>query len=961
MKTKNVIKNLKNIYFLMLIVFVLQTLTSFGQSNNDTTLGFLEYYYDEPDTSSIPPTDNFIISNELIFNTNWLGDNNTGVTPNEILYISDVNKIFVYGSRRITVFDAASLQIIDVITISERGQYDKLYHSARHSNDKRLSYNPTNNKLYCITEEMKLKIIDVNTHEVSTTGILTCIGNKIYYVISKYDQRTEKIYVMVAYQMTSCYQTRYLILDAYPPNNVIYNININENVRDFEINEISDKMYVCLKYSNIHTYKVTNLEYTYIYNEISMDDPFRDILYIYDPPIHKAICYPYIESPIHQSLVAHVFDGDNDNHTTYSLNQNHKKITDVNYNISDEKIYYAYTKSKRGVAKCDGNNHVLIQDIILDDTPLNDYIYSVIPGGNNKIFVAEKDNVTIIDNYTPYSWRIEKSYPYGDIMDLVFDSQNNKAYAVNLQNCSMETFDGDGNYIDSHTIGGANFFGCYNYTDNKAYLYQSQFDYTQTFNIVNTDNHQNIVKHINDVGYAYISGMVYDEARNYIYISFYSDCSKVKIIDGTTNEILQNEINLYNNSLCRNIFIANDKLYCATELNNIPILQIIDLETHSLQLKNISSYLQGNLYAKFDLTESNDVIIAVMDSKSTQNGRIAVIDAITNEYNKYYYLSSPFDVAFNPKDNKIYFLEKPNTLGIINCGTDIIDYIPISHPNTFSTECRSLEYSSFGNTLYVMLSYKNSPYESLKSVLYLFDGTTNNNTDYSELSRLAISMKYNDLNGKLYLFYPYMKYNSYAMHLGEFNLTDQSLCLYQMPAKQCIRYGAKLIQNDLIFDENDNKMIIPCGYHSCAFDVELPVDQLLLRSGWTWLSYPRLERDGNDPVSAVEVLTNNIEPPDFTDGKMTNLPPQSISEKFIEYINNLWTATGDLYDVLSTSGYKLYLEPEDERTISLYGSVLDPSTQMDLYAGYANWIGYFPAQTMTRNKTPGLGNSKPFR
>jgi hypothetical protein len=149
-------------------------------------------------------------------------------------------------------------------------------------------------------------------------------------------------------------------------------------------------------------------------------------------------------------------------------------------------------------------------------------------------------------------------------------------------------------------------------------------------------------------------------------------------------------------------------------------------------------------------------------------------------------------------------------------------------------------------------------------------------------------------------------------------------------------------------DPYDTAIYLPNGGHSCMSRVTFePKELLLLRSGWTWLSYPRLERDGNDPVSAVEVLTNNIEPADFTEGKMTNLPPQSISEKFIEYINNIWTVTGYLTDVLSTRGYKLNLKPEDERTISLYGSVLDPSTQMDLYAGYANWIGFFPAQTMT--------------
>jgi hypothetical protein len=160
-------------------------------------------------------------------------------------------------------------------------------------------------------------------------------------------------------------------------------------------------------------------------------------------------------------------------------------------------------------------------------------------------------------------------------------------------------------------------------------------------------------------------------------------------------------------------------------------------------------------------------------------------------------------------------------------------------------------------------------------------------------------------------------------------------------------------------DPYDTAIYLPNGGHSCISKVFFETNEpLLLRAGWTWLSFPRLEnRDYVGKVPAATVLNNNILPQNFNEkGELRNLPPQTaagseneITRVFDQGILEWVPGDNPLYNIWSTRGYKIELLPEEVRHINLHGTILlpdDPLAAMNLYAGLPNWIGYFLPYTM---------------
>ncbi|MCD4663806.1 MAG: hypothetical protein K8R68_00960, partial [Bacteroidales bacterium] len=115
-------------------------------------------------------------------------------------------------------------------------------------------------------------------------------------------------------------------------------------------------------------------------------------------------------------------------------------------------------------------------------------------------------------------------------------------------------------------------------------------------------------------------------------------------------------------------------------------------------------------------------------------------------------------------------------------------------------------------------------------------------------------------------------------------------------------------------------------------------EKLQLNSGWNWISFPRLERFGNEEVFSEPVLERyNYHPnSDFI------LYGQELgSYKKWNSINKIWEGNIDL--VQSTKGYRLDLDPTDGEPphIDLYGAMLDSETEITVPAGVREWIGYF--------------------
>ena len=105
--------------------------------------------------------------------------------------------------------------------------------------------------------------------------------------------------------------------------------------------------------------------------------------------------------------------------------------------------------------------------------------------------------------------------------------------------------------------------------------------------------------------------------------------------------------------------------------------------------------------------------------------------------------------------------------------------------------------------------------------------------------------------------------------------------------------------------------------------------------GWTWTSYPILERENDNPVPAIPLLEN--------------LDPMPSSMKFyhLQAVSKYEESGGwypqQVNEIRSTLGYKLYINTETTSYLETPGTLLDEEYPIELSEG-ENWIGYFPQQ-----------------
>ncbi len=114
-------------------------------------------------------------------------------------------------------------------------------------------------------------------------------------------------------------------------------------------------------------------------------------------------------------------------------------------------------------------------------------------------------------------------------------------------------------------------------------------------------------------------------------------------------------------------------------------------------------------------------------------------------------------------------------------------------------------------------------------------------------------------------------------------------------------------------------------------DIEFCFDNKLLHPGWNWESFPKLDRENNNPVLAVPIFMSMI-PNDFT--KFESLGNFGYLQK-----NNTSWHNADA-NLKSSDGEKFQFLPPNNRIYIATGTVLSPTTTISLNAGWY-WIGYW--------------------
>jgi len=149
-----------------------------------------------------------------------------------------------------------------------------------------------------------------------------------------------------------------------------------------------------------------------------------------------------------------------------------------------------------------------------------------------------------------------------------------------------------------------------------------------------------------------------------------------------------------------------------------------------------------------------------------------------------------------------------------------------------------------------------------------------------------------------------------------------------------------------VINPYNNTMYIPNGAHSTVSKVGFTANEALyLKPGtWNWISFPRLDRQGNDPVPSQPLLEGIVEFPEYL--QLLHMDPEDQYEIYKQYSGENWS--GDLNYVQSTLGYKLETDNAGVSYLPMSGTILAPETTLPLFEGNANWTGYF----LTRTQSP---------
>ncbi|HOD54021.1 MAG TPA: FlgD immunoglobulin-like domain containing protein, partial [Candidatus Cloacimonadota bacterium] len=110
-----------------------------------------------------------------------------------------------------------------------------------------------------------------------------------------------------------------------------------------------------------------------------------------------------------------------------------------------------------------------------------------------------------------------------------------------------------------------------------------------------------------------------------------------------------------------------------------------------------------------------------------------------------------------------------------------------------------------------------------------------------------------------------------------------------------------------------------------------------LASGWTWLSFPVLQRDAEtDQTVGVVSVVSNLDPYGL---KILNQFGYEAT-----FVNPYWQTNINFPYVQSSKGYKV--QTSAMCNLNLPGTTLNPNTAITLMPNTENWVGYFIPETM---------------
>lgn len=861
------------------------------------------------------------VSSSETIETMWLPDENGGAVPVEVLYNSVSDKLYVFGNRRLSIINPNTMEIINTITVSDKGLHHVEEFAIFYPVQKLLAFNESDNLIYCATPSNELLVISGTTDEILETitevNLPDCLSTSVEYnptanilswVINSWQDYSGSVIHIIDCSNNTIIETAYfdeLIFEStLNPDGTIVSTTIKTDhplttyeVQTYYTSDLSLKHAFTFPGSGFPTkihYNAQTDQLNVIFTMPNGLGEYFRILDIYNNTELFSTFFPL--KTIYESIDYPSFN----------------KTIFVGYNIwpSGVVIYYAvfFDNITNEYTYYEFNNRPLS----VDYCPANDQIYIGGPDFLSSFYGTQIQNYQNLSGCSAFSTTVVNS---------------NVITGNTFEGNVMKT-DINCNWLNTLQTSFSTNLSSYNNINDKAYFIDFRSEYNNSSLIILDGTTNDLIDNI-EIG-KYLTDIEYNEQTNQIFIAAAKSFC-VKVVDGNTNNVTET---IYLNKEPLLLLSYEDKIYCGSE----ETMYIIDANTYSVTTldyeyidyninyicTNIDINLQKeNIYATF-WDGSNGSYMVIIDHSSPQNNKYVLFPNFW-----------AFDIEHNPNDGFVYVAD------IFGGGINVIDdnhnnlIGNISHPG-FCTNIQ-MAFDSYQNKLFVLYD----KFGTASAELIIYDGLTFEELDEFDVANgTPAGLLQNPINDQIYYHFMYDKPD------GARNIVVKSLDNLNHHTASILETGNQLATNHILhkpfiggkpaFNKNSNSFYFGSYDFSNISIINAYTDTYTIRDGWTWLSFPRLERyQGiNEAQEPQPVLSRIYEFP-----KDLLLREEGGNE--IEYIHPNWS--GFLDELQSTEGYKLQIDldnPFASPNFEFHGGKLDPTYEISIHAG-ENWKGYF--------------------
>jgi len=862
----------------------------------------------------------FSLTGQDVFLENiYVPTENSQASPHSIVY-NDINNLFyIYTGQKIIFVNKTIGIIVGAITVGQTGYFIG-FHSIIEKTHK-LVFDHSRNYIYCANEDDKLLVIDCNNnqiiHEFSSLDPL--IGSFLYYNpdLDRLYWAQNSVHIIgntclvginlssmstfgpydiasghIIFDVTFCHQNDYLALSTSSKEGHNGYVSLLDPL---DLSEFDSY--------NFGSYDATKLLY--------IDEANR--LYCISQNNSNSCLDAFLINPYTNQL----------NYiSNYSINDFPVFGSESSCYIGNN-IHYAYFVGKTTT----GDFKLVIVDYTRQNTNSPIVAELILPHVDQVLCSPSNDRVYCsgYNLYKIYGSDIENSVSVNGVSNHLIHAGDDQIVLSNLEANSIDSYSLSLELIHQVHLGDDILKGVLNPTWQKNYWIQDFSPESETFlSIQNLSDNSftsiAIGRAIYDL--AYHAGSEKLVVSNHDYME-----SQITVVDGHTDQfqvISTDQVNLFQPG-------ENNYTYLGG-WNVLEFMNMSDYTIGQIQNNGLTSPYEIRDFAL--LKDGNCIALAYEDG--IWGCKLLEIDHNSNQIigsHSYQILPSNYSNAlfYNKVKNQIYLLSDYSVTIINPSNFSVVETIYLSET------IRECQYSPRNDRLIIVFLepiiqfYNASTYEFLHEIQFPVE-------DH------IIATYYNQVNDMVYLhmFHYDINYYKNQIRLYSYRCDDFELSSDIYLQENFVKDLFPISPTEkMVFDESSNYLYIPNQGLGNISIVQCSKDEIALQPRvWNWLSFPRLEREDNNPVPAQNVLLN-IDPfPPYL--QMTNLPPQSYEEENIEY--HTWTPhwTGDLNEIYSTRGYKLETSNTYVSYLSMEGTQLDPAYPLTIYAGYQNWVGYYP-------------------